>query len=96
MIRNSWFVIFKLADVSSKRSGIHEFRTDKVRGFRLGDPDKSDAILLLVFDRYDRESTIIVATVKNAPTRLTQAEVNTIILSLDTAPGDPVPSVAGK
>jgi hypothetical protein len=96
MLRNCWFLISKSADVSNKRTGIYEFRTDKVRGFQMGDPAKSDAIVLFVFDRYDHESTIIVATVKNAPTRLTQSEVNTILLSLDSDGGGPAESLPGK
>jgi hypothetical protein len=96
MIRQSIFLILKSADVSSRRTGIFEFQMGKVRGFQYGDPATSDAVVLDVFDQHDRLHKIIVATVKNAPTRLTQSEVNTILLSLDSDGSDPAKSMPDK
>lgn len=83
MVRTSMFELAKEAEVVKGETGIYEFETGRVRGFQKGNPEKAETVILDVYDSDDRLTTIILATLKNAPTRLTQAEVNAFIASLD-------------
>ena len=83
MIHTCMFVVAKWVYADRGETGIYEFRTDNVRGFQRGNPGKTGQVILDVYDRSDRLSTMIVSTQKNAPTRLSQAEINTFLASLE-------------
>lgn len=72
-----------MIEAGGGQRGIYEFRTDRVRGFQKGNPEKTDSVILDVYDSSDRLTTIILGKWKDAPTSLTQAEVNAFIESLD-------------
>jgi len=96
MIHQTMFVSAKLVDAARGQTGIYEFRTDRVRGFQKGNPEKTDSVVLDVYDSNDRLTTIILGKWKNATTFLTQAEINTFIESLDIDQDAGAPKAAGK
>ena len=73
-------------------TGAYTFEVNRKRGFEIGDPQKTNHIILDIFDVNGQDVEIILAT--KATDRLTQPEVNRILSSLHAVP--PKPIVAQK
>jgi hypothetical protein len=76
-----------IAAPAALQTGMFSFDFSGKRGFQIGDPRKSNRLLLDIFDVDSHNIEIILSTQDDS--RLTQSEVNRIISSLHAAPPQP-------
>lgn len=82
------FLFSKEMDAYGGKTGIYEFRMQRIRGFQKGSPGESKSVILDVYDGNDRFTKVIIAGAKNAKTPLSQDEVNVFIASLVIDPNE--------
>ena len=92
MVRRSMFLTAKWICAGRGETGIYEFQTERTRGFQKGNPEKTGSVVLDVYDRNDRMTTIIISSTTKSVKRLTQSEVNTFLESLEIDPNLPTQS----
>jgi hypothetical protein len=77
---------------ASLPTGVFSFDFSGKRGFQIGDPRKSNRVVLDICDVEGHNIEIVLSTQDN--NRLTQSEVNRIISSLQTVPSQPTETSA--
>jgi len=82
VIRAAILLCFKRALSINGESGLFEFESHGFRGFQFGSPSISDKVILNIFDNDDRHLEILVFVAPKRQAKLSQEEINHIILTL--------------
>ncbi len=86
LVRNCVFLMLKKAELANTETGLFRFQNQTTRGFQKGDPAKSDAVAVDVFDNDDLEYSIIVGRVKDTKGIVSQEDINLILATITAKP----------
>jgi hypothetical protein len=70
---------------SNAATGLFSFHTNHVRGFQLGDPSKTNAVDIIVFDERDAPLHLMIGVKEDSTVRVSQGELSCIIQSIRPA-----------
>jgi hypothetical protein len=85
MVANSVLLIFKEIETNRFRGGLFSFQTEWFRGFQKGDPALDDVVMVEAFDSQDHKIELIIGSQPAAGSKLSQTDINQILLSLRPA-----------
>jgi len=84
--RVSTLLNWKMSLDSALRGGTYVFDVGRIRGLQFGDPDRSEAVMLRAFNEHDRQFKILLTHPGASNFKITQADINQIILTLKPVP----------
>lgn len=84
--RVSTLLDWKMSLDSQLPGGTFVFDLGRIRGLQFGDPDHSEAVILRAFTEHDRQFKILLTHLDASNFKVTQADINQIILTLKPVP----------
>jgi hypothetical protein len=79
-------LLWKLAFDTAMPGGIYRFESGRLRGLQFGDPEKTQSVLLRMFNERDRHFEVMITMAASASSRLTQGEIDQVIASFQPIP----------
>ena len=81
-------LLWKLAFDTEMPGGTYRFESGRLRGLQFGDPEKTQSVLLRLFNERDRHFKVMITVAASAAasSRLTQADINQVIASFQPIP----------
>jgi hypothetical protein len=85
MVANCVLLILKEIETNRFRGGLFSFQTEWFRGFQKGDPALDGVVIVEAFDSQDRKIELMIGSQPAAGSKLSQTDINQILLSLRPA-----------
>lgn len=84
--RMNQLLLWKIAFGADAAPGLHSIQFGGNEGFEFGDPSTGRPVALRLFDGHDRQFRIVFMNSLDAKTKFTQADINSVVQSLEPVP----------
>lgn len=95
-VRTHQLLLWKIAFGADGGPGLHSIHFGSNEGFEFGDPSTGRPVALRLFDGRDRQYRIVFMNVPGESTKFTQADINSVVQSLEPAPLIPLEPKPGN
>jgi hypothetical protein len=82
MVANSVLLMLKPMSVTTAKSGLYSFQTERLRGFEEGTPGQANPVKIDALDEKDCEMDLLIGTQPHTSGTVSQADINRVLFSL--------------